>query len=89
MAKGAPITVLDVFRDLGFEPVPDDTWAVGAAMQKRYSEVVGKQPDKELRPKTGGGGSHCFAVYPASWRPEIERLVRLTASQRAKQGKLF
>ena len=89
MSKDEPITVVDVFRELGFEPLPEDTWAVGSAMQKRYAEIVGKQPDKELRTKTGGGGSHCFAIYPSSWRPEIERLVKLFASQRARQGELF
>lgn len=89
MLKRESITIVDVFRELGFEPIPEDTWAVGSAMQKLYTEIVGKQPDKELRTKTCGGGSHCFAVYPSSWRTEIEHLVKVVASNRAKQGNLF
>jgi hypothetical protein len=83
------ITVVDVFTDLGFEPIPDDTWAVGAAVRELYKSAMGQSPMLELRKKTNGPGSHCFAVYPPHWRPKIEEIVRSVAKRRDNQLKLF
>jgi hypothetical protein len=77
-----------IFRELGVEPEPHATWAVGAAAREKYRERFGQLPPKELRPKTNGGGSHCFATYPESMRAEIEALVRAVAAQAARQGSL-
>lgn len=83
------ITVVDVFHDLGLEPIPEDTWSAGAAARNLYEEIVGQPPPLELRRKTNGGGSHCFAVYPSSWRPRLEGIVKSVAQVRAKQLTLF
>lgn len=87
--SGRGITVPEVFRALGFEPVPEATWAVGAAVREAWRAETGALPPKALRPKTGGGGSHCFAVYPPDWQPRIAEFVRAHASAAAAQGKLF
>lgn len=83
------ITVIDVFNDLGFEPIPEDTWSVGAAARNLYEEIVGQPPPLELRKKTTGSGSHCFAVYPSSWRPRLESIVKSVAKLKAHQLKLI
>lgn len=83
------ITVIDVFHDLDLEPIPEDTWAAGNAARDLYEATTGQLPPKALRPKTNGPGSHCFAVYPESWREELEEIVRLVAKRRANQLRLF
>ena len=83
------ITVIDVFHDLDLEPIPEDTWAAGNAARDLYLDTTGHLPPKELRNKTNGPGSHCFAVYPESWREELEEIVRLVAKRRANQLRLF
>jgi hypothetical protein len=83
------ITVIDVFRDLDLEPIPEDTWAAGNAARDLYEATTGHLPPKALRPKTNESGSHCFAVYPASWREELEEIVKLVARRRASQLRLF
>jgi hypothetical protein len=83
------ITIIDVFRELGFEPVKQDTWAVGGLVRNKYLEIVGKLPEKKLRTKTCGEGVHCFAVYPDTWRPMIADIIRAHATQKANQLDLF
>lgn len=83
------ITVIDVCRAMGVEPEKSMTWAVGSALQRRYEEIFERQPPKELRPKTNGGGSHCFAVYPETWRITIESLIKAHNPDPGRQGDLF
>lgn len=88
-ADPVEITIIDVFRELGFEPVKQDTWAIGGIVRNKYYETVGKLPEKKLRTKTCGEGVHCFAVYPESWRPLIADVIRAHATQKANQPDLF
>ena len=83
------ITVVDVCRDLKIEPVPALTWAVGNAVRDLYEARYGILPEKDLRTKTSGTGTHCFAIYPESWRGEIERIIREHDWERQRQGELF
>jgi len=83
------LTVIDVFKALRLEPDKALTWAVGDAMQRRYRETYGHEPPKELRPKTGGPGSHCFAIYPNNWRAEIEACIIGLGADAARQVDLF
>jgi hypothetical protein len=84
------LTVLDVMRDLGVEPEPRISWAIGNRARDEYQALYDSLPPKALRPKTAGrGGSHCFAVYPAEMRPTLERIVREFKTARAAQGNLF
>jgi len=85
----AGITVIDVIRDMGLEPSPDLSWSVGARVRDMYEMRRGELPPKELRPKTGAGGTHCFAVYPAEMRPDIERVIRAHTVEAARQMSLF
>jgi len=89
MMENPEITVIDVFRELGYEPVKQDTWSVGGIVRNKYFEVVGKLPEKKLRIKTCGVGVHCFAVYPDTWRPVIADVIRENASQKSRQLDLF
>jgi hypothetical protein len=61
------ITVPQVCKAIGVEPRKNITWSVGDIMQARYAAEFGHQPMKDNRPKTNGGGSHCFALYPPDW----------------------
>lgn len=82
------ITVIDVARSMGVELSREDAWRIGAAIRDRYKAQNDRLPPKELRPKTSGIGSHCFAVYPESYRPLIERAIRSAGAVRTKQGSL-
>jgi hypothetical protein len=89
MAEARWFTVMDVFRDLRFEPEPRISWAVGAEVRQRYEERYGELPRKVLRPKTSGAGSHCFALYPPEMRPVVETIVREHNPDNSAQGDLF
>ena len=69
------ITIIDVFRELGYEPVKKETWAVGGIVRNKYYEAVGALPLKKLRTKTCGVGVHCLAVYPEQWRDTIAEVA--------------
>ena len=83
------ITVIDVFKAMGLEPAPEQTWAVGAAVRDLYQERFGHLPHKELRSKTSGSGSHCFAVYPEEMRSQIEDAISRVNAAKAAQPDLF
>jgi hypothetical protein len=83
------ITVPQVFDRLGYEPVAPDTWTAGALVREAWLDMMGHYPIKQLRPKTNGGGSHCFAIYPIDWLPKIESIVRSVAQHQKRQGSLF
>lgn len=84
------ITVMQVFRDLGvIAPSPALSWSVGSRIATKWSDVNGEQPEKGLRPKTNGGGTHCFALYPESWRKIIESEIRQAIEIERSQLDLF
>lgn len=81
------ITVVQVFELMGVRPTKEKTWAVGNRMQAVYAQEHGRQPPKDNRPKTGGGGSHCFALYPESYLPRIrEEIARVEGEATAQPG---
>jgi hypothetical protein len=79
------ITVPDVVRGMKIEPTPRLNVSVGGRMQHIFCRRFGAQPPKVLGEKTAGGGSHCFAIYPPSWRKEIEAIVREYRSDAKKR----
>jgi len=83
------ITVPGVFKAMNIEPRPEWTWAVGDRLQKMYASEFGTQPPKELRTKTAGGGSHCFAVYPYEWFDRIKGVIAVIAKEGDSQQALF
>lgn len=89
MKPSRDFTIIDVFKVLGFEPVPADTWSAGARLRDSYLSTVGKLPDKVLRPKTNGSGGHCIATYPPRWWDQAVQIVTATARHRANQASLF
>jgi len=86
-----PITVIDVMHAMKIEPHPDLSWNVGNMVRDRFVQLYGHLPPKALRRKTDPeeGGSHCFAIYPDSMRPEIERIIGLHQTEKKRQGDLF
>lgn len=84
------ITVVDVCREMGVEPVPEMMWSVGNLVRDIYVSRRGELPPKELRPKTyADGGSHCFAVYPLDWRQMIMTLISEWGPEQQRQMDLF
>jgi hypothetical protein len=83
------ITVIDVCRALQVEPDPPLTWSVGNLVRGMWERQYGALPEKDLRRKTAGGGSHCFAIYPYTWRDAIARVIMLHTTERQRQGELF
>jgi hypothetical protein len=83
------ITIIDVMRELQVEPTPRLSWEVGAAVRDYYEQFYGCLPEKELRPKTNAGGTHCFAVYPESMKPKIIKIIKLHEWESQRQMELF
>lgn len=83
------ITVIQVFEAMGINPTPDQSWSVGSRIATAYRRTTGKEPEKELRQKTSGGGSHMFAVYPTSWYGLIDSAIKSVSSESRSQGDFF
>lgn len=83
------ITVMQVARSIGITMSNAAAWSVGSLMASRYAETFGEQPPKDNRPKTNGSGSHCFALYPATWREQIEAAIRSAVDIERAQPDLF
>jgi len=75
------VTITERIKALGFEVNNELSWRVGAAIRNKWEEVTGALPEKDLRRKTSGQGSHCMAVYPVKWRAEIDDMIRKVAKQ--------
>jgi len=89
MSSNRGITIVDVLHDLRIEPTPTLTWAVGAAVRDLYESRYGCLPEKDLRNKTNGPGTHCFAIYPESMRAEIVQVIHHHQTEAQRQGELF
>jgi hypothetical protein len=83
------ITITQVARSMGVELDNATAWSIGAGMADKYVREFGEQPPKELRPKTSGGGSHCFAVYPPTWESHIRRSIQAHADFTKQQLDMF
>jgi hypothetical protein len=73
----AGITIIDV---------PELTWSIGAAVREMYERRFGVPPEKKLRTKTCGAGSHCFAVYPTHLRTDITSIIRMHQTESQRQS---
>jgi len=85
------VTVRDRIRALGLAYSKRLHWSAGAAIRERWRDLHdGELPEKQLRQKTlRDGGSHCFAVYPDDFVPEIDRILRTFQAARDRQRDLF
>ncbi len=75
------VTVTERIKALGYESNKVLAWRVGAAIRNKWEELTGVLPEKDLRRKTSGHGSHCMAVYPPKWRPDIDAMIEKVAAQ--------
>jgi len=78
-------TLLDLLDEMNIEPHNELTWTLGAALRERFRELHDRLPEKELRTKRSGLGSHCFAVYPISFKPEAQKIVTAHETESKKQ----
>lgn len=83
------ITVPDVMRELDLDWTNEEAWHIGAAVRERWRQLHGSLPKKQLRKKTCGAGSHCFAIYPENFKPEIRRIVDMHTAAKAAQPDMF
>jgi hypothetical protein len=83
------ITVPQVARAMNVDLQPREAWSVGSTIASMYQDRVGHLPTKDLRPKTTGAGSHCFAIYPPHWEKEIRATINAQVDNRSDQGRLF
>lgn len=59
-------------------------WRVGNAVRDRWCadpRSNGRLPEKQLRQKGSGSGSHCFAVYPLWFASVIDELLEAVIDQ--------
>ena len=86
-------TVVDLIRELGYEVENELSWTAGAKLRDAWIQKTGDLPEKRLRQKSHGIGSHCFAIYPRHFRSEAIGIVSKLADQiysaRAAQLDLF
>lgn len=82
------LTLHDVARADGLELTNGEAWVIGRRLQRLWLWKAGCKPEKDLRAKKGGAGSHCFALYPPTdeW---VERIRRQIRTVRPPQGNLF
>lgn len=83
------ITIPQVARAMSVELQPREAWSIGSEIATLYQRRVGAQPPKDLRPKTSGSGSHCFAVYPPAWEKTIRSVIEAHVADRRQQNTLF
>ena len=83
------ITILDVCREMGVDLEPKAAWSAGSTMAEMWKDETGELPEKQLRTKTCGTGSHCFAVYPESWRERIREVIERVGYVQKAQLNLF
>jgi hypothetical protein len=86
-------TVIDLIKQLGFEIENELSWAAGNKLRDAWIARTGELPEKRLRQKTCGHGSHCFAVYPGIFHREAIAIVAKIAdqiySEKARQMEMF
>lgn len=82
------ISIHDVAERLGVVLTNEQAWEIGASTANAYEAAMGDRPVKDLRPKKTGPGSHCFAIYPPTWAPVLERAIRAAGAEADRQGRL-
>ena len=85
-------TVVELIRANGYEPHPSLSWSCGDAVRDAFVKATGYAPNKALRPKTNGnGGTHCHAVYPASFYTSAFAIVSAVcdAHNAARQRQMY
>tara|TARA_Y100000310_G_C20369726_1_gene662951 strand:- start:17 stop:313 length:297 start_codon:yes stop_codon:yes gene_type:complete len=87
MADG--VTIPAMIAELKLKYTKRLAWAAGNLCRHRWQEMTGTLPTKELRQKTTGEGSHCFAVYPNTFRPEMRRVLVSLQAADDEQLRLF
>jgi len=82
-------TVMDRIKYKQLQATDNQSWTIGSMVRDEWVRQFATLPDKELRGKTKGAGSHCFAVYPESFVPVIDEIIDKFKLMSAKQGDLF
>jgi hypothetical protein len=82
-----PITVAQVVRTMRCADPDMVAWAVGRVAARVWREREGRAPMVALVPKTSGIGTHHMAVYPPSFRPMLQRLIRLATAERVQPAR--
>jgi hypothetical protein len=88
-AHSGMVTVIEVAAEMGVELPKKTAWSVGTAVATAYRSVYGAQPIKNNRPKTNGGGSHCFALYPQTFVPIIQEAIERAGAEKDRQARLL
>ena len=69
-------TIRDRIIFLGLEyPGKHLAWALGNLVRDAYCKRYGELPQKGLRDKTNAHGSHCFALYPDEFLPDVDAII--------------
>ena len=78
------VTVPERISALGYEqnsPLGNQlAWIVGARARDAWAGANKSPPDLELRRKSCGIGSHCFAIYPPTWMALIDDVISAVAA---------
>ena len=87
-AHAALKSVSEICHAMGVELTSRDMVVVGAEARDAYEKQTGRLPEKALRPKATGRGSHCFAVYPEPFVEVIVAIIRRRRFGTARQRRL-
>jgi hypothetical protein len=80
---------MDRIKFKQLQATDNQSWTIGAMVRDAWVLEHSELPDKELRGKTKGPGSHCFAVYPESFVPTIDAIIDKFRLMSASQKDLF
>ena len=83
------ITLHDVAAQMGVTLTNHQAWSAGAIVRERWVKAMGHDPRKDNAVKKMGVGSHCFAHYPAWWRPVIQDAIWSVHPDQSPQKDLF
>ena len=76
------ITVVEVILEGGWTYNKKLAWSVGRTVSQEWQRELNMRPRYEMRGKTFPGDhatKHLKAVYPESWRPFIESIIKRQA----------
>jgi len=78
----------EIYKDMGIEVSAEVSWKLGNEVRDEWERVKGYPPERELRPKSKGGGTHVLAVYPEEWLPRIKKRISYYKHGQLPQMKL-
>jgi hypothetical protein len=80
-------SIPEIYKEMHITVDQRTAWTIGNEVKEQWIAAKGYLPDKELRPKSNGKGTHVLAVYPEEWLERIKDVIRYHKSTPNRQGR--